>query len=189
MIERLRRIDWNVRAVSLDIARRLVTEYHYAHGASNTRTYLHGLFPRGAFWDEECQGVAWWIPPTKSAALATYPEDWQGVLCLSRLVIAPEVPRNAASFLLGRSMKLIDRKRWPCLVTYADEWQGHTGAIYKATNWLEMGLTNPEAAFIKDGRLIARKAGPHTRTRAEMEALGAELVGRFAKRKFVHRSS
>ena len=165
----------------------MVERYHYARGASNTATYLHGLFRRAAsFWDTDCLGVAWWIPPTKSAARATYPTDWRGVLALSRLVIAPDVPKNGCTFLLARSRNLIDRQRWPALVTYADEWQGHTGTIYRADNWRDVGRTAPEATFVKDGRMIARKAGPKTRTRAEMEALGAVMIGRFAKRKYVH---
>jgi hypothetical protein len=183
---KLRRQDWEVRPVALDIAQRLVQRYHYAKGGSNTATYRHGLFPKGSFWDTECMGVAWWIPPTKSAALATYSENWQGVLSLTRLVIVPSAPKNAASFLIGASMKMIDRDRWPCLVTYADEWQGHTGAIYRATNWDYMGLTAPEPTFVLDGRMVARKAGPTTRTRAEMEALGAHLIGSYSKHKFVH---
>ena len=183
---RLRCADWTVRTVELATARRLVEEHHYARGGSNTATFRHGLFPVTAMFEEECVGVAWWIPPTKSAALATYPQNWQGVLSLSRLVVAPGVPKNACTFMLSRSMKLIDRKRWPCLVTYADEWQGHTGGIYRAANWTAAGTTKPEATFQLNGVMIARKAGPKTRTRAEMEALGAVMIGRFAKAKFVH---
>lgn len=184
--ERLRAREWEVHPITLQVAARLVQENHYAKGASNTATYVHGLFHKDAFWEDDCAGVAWWIPPTKSAALATYPANWQGVLALSRLVIVPGIPKNACTFLLSRSMKRIDRKRWPCLVTYADEWQGHTGTIYKAANWHEVGRTSAEATFVKDGRMIARKAGPKTRTREEMERLGARMIGRFAKRKFVH---
>jgi len=183
---RLRAKDWEVHTVSLEIATRLVELYHYSGGGSNTAVYRHGLFHKGAFFDGQCEGVAWWMPPTKSAALATYPDNWQGVLSLSRLVVAPDVPKNGASFLLGASMRLIDRERWPCLVTYADEWQGHTGAIYKATNWTYVGDTNPEAVYVLDGRMRARKAGPTTRTKAEMLAMGCELVGRFSKHKFIH---
>lgn len=83
-------------------------------------------------------------------------------------------------------MRLIDRKRWPCLVTYADTWRGHTGAIYKATNWTEAGLTKPERTYVVGGRMVARKAGPNTRTHKEMLELGAVCVGSFAKHKFVH---
>lgn len=181
----LRKSDWEVRPVEIEIARRMVERFHYAKGASNTATYLHGLFRQGSFWSESCLGVAWWIPPTRSAAEATYPTNWQGVLSLSRLVIDPEVPKNACSFLLARSCRLIPTSLWPCLVTYADEWRGHTGAIYRAANWRYDGLTKPEAVFTIRGKMRARKAGGTTRTRAEMKALGAVCEGSFAKHKFV----
>lgn len=186
MNERLKKEDWTVRPVSPGIARRIIERFHYASGASNTYTYLHGLFKADAFFDEECAGVAWWIPPTKSAALATYPERWQGVLALSRLVIVPGVPSNACSFLISRSRKIIDRKKWPCLVTYADEWQEHTGSIYLADNWTFVGKTKPERGYSINGRMTARKAGPNTRTHTEMLALGALPLGKFAKLKFIN---
>ena len=182
-IVRLRRSEWEVRTVDLATAQALVRQHHYSGGGANTATYRHGLFRKE---DDQCLGVAWWIPPTKTAANATYPDDWRGVLALTRLAIAPEVPKNGASFLLGASMKMIDRIRWPCLVTYADEMQGHTGAIYRATNWEYCGMTAKEATWFKNGRMVARKAGPKTRTRDEMLALGCEMVGCFAKHKFRH---
>lgn len=178
--------EWEVRTVGMTRAAELVGDFHYSGGAANTATYRHGLFPAGSIFDAECLGVAWWIPPTRSAAHATFPSNWKGVLSLSRLAIDPSAPINAASFLMGRSMQLIDRKAWPCFVTYADTWRGHTGAIYLATNWTYAGLTKPERTYVKAGRLMARKAGPKTRTHAEMIALGAECVGSFAKHKFVH---
>jgi len=184
--ERLRKSNWEVRTVSLARCQELVRQHHYAKGGANTATYRHGLFRNGDLFDCQCAGIAWWIPPTKSAALATYPENWQGVLCLSRLVIAPSVLKNARSFLLAASMRLIDRSRWPCLVTYADEWQGHVGTIYRATNWTYAGLTKPEAVYTLNGRMTARKAGPKTRTKAEMIELGCVLQGRFAKHKYIH---
>lgn len=183
--DRLRKQDWEVRMVELYIMQKLVTKYHYARGGSNTATYRHGLFKK-ADPHQTCMGIAWWIPPTKSAALATYPKMWQGVLALSRLVVAPGVPKNACTFLLSRSMAMIDRKRWPCLVTYADEWQEHTGTIYRAANWTYVGKTKPEATFIQNGRMLARKAGPKTRTKQEMETLGASMIGKFSKHKFIH---
>lgn len=183
---RLKKEEWVVRTVELSTARRLVEAHHYSRGASNTATYRHGLFHVNATEERDCLGVAWWIPPTKSAALATYPDNWQGVLALSRLAIAPDVPRNACSFLIARSMRLIDRNRWPCFVSYADQWQKHTGAIYKAANWTEVGTTTPEPTYQLNGRMVARKAGPRTRTRKEMEEMGAVMIGRFAKTKFIH---
>lgn len=178
----LRKESWEVRSVDIATARKLVESEHYAAGASNTATFLHGLFRAG---ESQCLGVAWWIPPTKTAANASYPLNWKGVLALSRLAVCPEVPTNACTFLLSRSRKLIPATTWPCLVTYADMWRGHTGAIYKADNWIAMGKTKPERTYQIDGRMVARKAGPKTRTHAEMLALGAVMVGSFSKYKFV----
>lgn len=184
MDDRLRKSDYTVRTVPLTVAQATVEAHHYAGGGSNTATFRHGLFRVGV---RDCLGVAWWIPPTKPAARATWPADWTKVLALSRLVITPGVPKNAATFLLMRSVRMIRERAdpWRCLVTYADTWRGHTGHIYKAAGWEELGLTDPEEVWVDArGRMVARKAGPTTRTRAEMIALGYESKGRHPKWKF-----
>ena len=177
--------DYEVRAAPLSVAREMVEKYHYAKGGSNTAVYVHGLYLKGNLFD--CLGIAWWLPPTKSCAINTYPGgDWRKVLSLSRLVVSPEVPQNGASFLLGQSLKLIrSDRRFECLVTYADEMQGHTGAIYKATNWEYLGLTKPQDVW-KDsnGKMVARKAGPKTRTNQQMVELGYTKAGSFPKHKY-----
>jgi hypothetical protein len=177
---RLRKKDWLVCKTTIPEARALIVQHHYAAGASNTATALHGLYRLS---DHHLSGVAWWIPPTRSAAVAWNPSAPGEVLALSRLAIEPDVPKNAATFLLMNSVKLLD-SRWPYLVTYADTWRGHTGHIYRAAGWEYCGLTKPERTYIKDGRMISRKAGPKTRTHAEMLALGAECIGSFAKHRF-----
>lgn len=183
----LRKHDWTVAGCDQRIAEALVEEFHYARGTSNTATYLHGLYPADWHWYADCVGVAWWIPPTMHAARAWHPENPEGVLCLSRLVITPDVPKNACSFLLSKSVRLIDPSRWPVLVTYADDWQGHTGSIYLACGWEYCGKTKPEAVYTINGRMTARKAGGKTRTHGEMIALGAALQGRSAKHRFALR--
>jgi hypothetical protein len=184
-MDRLHKEDWEVRHVCHNFAKRFMAKYHYAGGGSNTAIYTHGLFRKGDIFDEQCQGVAWWLAPTRAAAEATYPENWQGVLSLSRLAIAPDVPANACTFLLARSRRMIDRKVWPCLVTYADEREGHTGAIYRADNWIYVGTTKATPGYRIGTKLTARKAGPKTRTHAEMMALGAVFLGNHPKHKFI----
>lgn len=184
--DRLRKKDWDVRPIDLLTARHLVNMYHYAQGATNTRVYTHGLFKKtDDFMESNCLGVAWWLPPTKNAAIATYPEgDWRNVLSLTRLVVAPDVPKNACSFMLANSIKLID-DRWKCLVTYADTWQGHKGTIYKATNWEYMGETKPSPVFQNEsGKMMGRKRGKKNYTKIEMSELGFNEVGKFLKHKF-----
>jgi hypothetical protein len=180
----LKKADYEVKTIPLAVCQQMVAKYHYAKSGSNTAVFRHGLFLKAL--PEMCLGIAWWIPPTKSAALANYPSNWKAVLVLSRLVVHPDVPQNAASFLIMQSVKLIRQdRRWEYLLTYADEWQKHSGAIYKATNWISLGKTKPEATWIdSDGRMVARKAGPHTRTKSEMLALGHNMIGRYSRHRF-----
>jgi hypothetical protein len=161
----------------------MIGREHYAGRGSNTATYRFGLYRRSDDW---CGGVSWWIPPTRSAAEASWDGDFREVLALHRLACRPDVPTNGSSFLIGASIRHIVRDgRYRCLITYADTNQGHEGGIYKATNWEYLGLTTPESTFVDDaGVMVSRKAGPKTRTHIEMTELGYKNIGSFARHKF-----
>ena len=187
---RLFKAQWRVHKSRIDLAQYFTRTWHYSAHGSNTAVLVCGLWQVNKWLDMDCYGITWWLPPTKSAGMATYPDDPQGVLSLSRCVCRPDAPSNAASFMLRHSMRFIDRGRWPVLVTYADEWQGHDGGIYKALHdagWIHEGWTKPEKTYLIRGRMISRKAGLKTRTHSEMLALGAECVGSFRRKKFVNR--
>lgn len=72
---------------------------------------------------------------------------------LSRLVVQSE-SRNAASFLVGNSLRMLEPK--PCaVVSYADMEQSHCGIVYQATNWLYTGATKShDKAYIVDGKRV-----------------------------------
>lgn len=175
--------DWELRTVELSDCAELVARCHYAGRGANTATFKHGLFLKE---DNHCYGIAWWIPPTRSCAEANFSGDWKKVLSLSRLAIEDEVPRNAESFLIGRSIRLIRQSgAWDCLLTWADSSQGHRGTIYRATNWEYLGTSKAEPSFTDAvGRLVSRKAGPVTRTREQMSELGYTRNAGSVKHRF-----
>ena len=183
------RSEWLVASIpfhneALDLIRRL----HYSKGGPNTSTYRHGLYANSGLLLGDPIGVALWIPPTRGAA-ETVSENWQGVLSLSRLCASPDAPKNAASFLLSASMRMIDRARWPVLLTYADTAQGHTGAIYKAANWECLGpVAAGDTRTDSEGRQCGRKRGQRTFTRGEMIQRGYEQNAQADKIKFIHRA-
>lgn len=183
----LRKREWRVASIpDHGTALRLIRAWHYSQGAPNTSTYRHGLY-RAEFELGDPYGVALWIPPTRSAAAHVAGDDWRGVIALSRLAIDPGMPTNAASFLLGRSMRLIDRARWPVLLTYADRRLGHTGAIYKATNWRCDGEVEAGDVWLNgQGKQTTRKHGGVTYTSAEMVARGWHRAPTGKKIRFVH---
>lgn len=189
MSARLRAKEWEVRGIpEHSEAVQLVELWHYSRSAPNTSTYRHGIYPVGD-WLAWPFGAAIWIPPTRAAA-QTVSDDPNAVLCLSRLVVAPDVPSNGASFLLGRSMRLIDRERWPVLLTYADTAQGHTGAIYKATNWECLGPSPAGDVWVDNrGTQRGRKRGGKNLSAADMREIGFVRAPSMPKIKFVHRAA
>lgn len=177
--------DWVIDRAELSVAQQLVRRFHYAASGSNTAAFVHGLFPVG-MWRNDCRGVAWWLPPTRTAAKSFAPENPGGVLALSRLVVIPDMPKNACTFLMRHSMRLIDRTRWPVFCSYACESQGHLGTIYLAALWRFVGWSKQQPLYMNGARHVSRKIGPKTRSHREMLDLGYQFAGKFRKRRFVH---
>lgn len=183
--ENLERADWFVERVPHGEAMAAIVTWHYSRSAPNTGQTF-GLYRVADRPLAPLLGAALWLPPTRRAAEAVAGEDWRGVLSLSRLVVAPEAPRNAATFLLASSMRMLDRDRWPVLLTYADTRHGHTGAIYKATGWELDAATCAGSYFVKDGRQVGRKRGKRNIPVAQLRAEGYAEI-RSEKLRFVHR--
>lgn len=72
---------------------------------------------------------------------------------LTRLVVQTKT-RNAASFLIGNSLRMLASQ--PCaVVSYADSEMGHAGIVYQATNWIYTGATvSHDKAYIVDGKRL-----------------------------------
>ena len=186
---RLHKADYVVEGMPFKMAVALVRNYHYAQGAANTAIYRHGLFHRDNAM--EPLGCALWMPPAIGTRDSLSEDGTKQVLTLSRLVIVPDMPTNAASFLLASSINLIRKdRRFDILVTYADEGQGHTGAIYRATNWEYVGVNTGGPIWLdSEGRMVANKTTGNGRTKAQMESLGYTNTGKTRKHKFVMRLS
>ena len=68
---------------------------------------------------------------------------------LSRVVVQSKT-KNAASYLIGNSLKMLERHC--AVISYADMEQNHCGIIYQATNWTYTGSTvSHDKAYIVDG--------------------------------------
>ena len=177
--------QWTVRSIPLPVAQQLVRKHHYAKGGANTGVFVHGLIRKDT---DEVHGVAWWLPPTRVACESVNRDNWRRVLSLTRMVITPGTPKNACSFLLSRSIKIIRRDgRFDTLVTWADEGEGHTGGVYRAANWTYLGANTGDERWVDPltGRHVAKKSAGKSRTVSEMLALGYVRAGKTRKHKYV----
>jgi hypothetical protein len=61
------------------------------------------------------------------------------VIELNRLCINDDECKNAASFLVGNALRMINGPK--IIISYADTSQNHVGYVYQATNWIYTGLS------------------------------------------------
>jgi len=110
-------------------------EKHYAHRLPSM-TYKFGVFINGV-----CEGVvAYGTPsssPLRKGVCGTERAD--KVLELNRLCINSTAPKNTASFLIGRTLRMLPKDA--IIVSYSDTSVGHVGYVYQATNWVYTGLS------------------------------------------------
>lgn len=64
---------------------------------------------------------------------------------LNRLVVNEGLPRGVLSFFVAQTFRYFVRPS--CLVSYADGNAGHHGYIYQATNWLYLGISEPQRIY------------------------------------------
>lgn len=129
--------DYPIRPVDYRTAMTIVIEKHYLHRQSPC-SHAYGLFD--PVTDEIVGIVIYGVPPSSTLLKGICgPEEAQNVYELNRLWVDDSVPKNGESYLIGNTIKLLDRE---IIVSYADTSQQHVGIVYQATNWLYTGLSS-----------------------------------------------
>lgn len=165
-----------LRTVSRDEVLALFERHHAYAGISRSTTYLFGV--------EEPQGIVAafaWQPPPPGSARSVCVEAPQGVLALSRMVAVPRSERalRHISKPLRRQMrKLIDRSRWPVLVTYSDEGLGHTGHVYKCSGW-QPTLRSQRSQFVDDAGVRRSSYANGRSGHAHLRSIGRATIQRW----------
>lgn len=87
-------------------------------------------------------GCVIYSAPPKEADKRYGGKTWE----LARVYLLDMVPRNAETWLIGQSIRYIQREHTDVrhLLSYADPSAGHTGVIYRAGNWRNDGRTDQE---------------------------------------------
>ncbi len=123
-----------------------VLQKHYSHRAP---IFWAGF---GLEIDGMIEGVCVYGQPSPQIQKHAFKDRDFRLFELSRLVIQTK-EKNAASFLIGNSLKLLPS---PCaVVSYADSQYGHYGIVYQATNWIYTGAAKShDRMYIVDGQNI-----------------------------------
>jgi len=147
---------YEVHAISAKEATDVVVKNHYLH-RRGPASYCYGLF--------DAQGslvgvITYGTPASPSLCKGVAgPDEKDHVIELTRLWIADITPKNAESFLIGNSLKLLPADK-DIIVSFAEIRAGHVGTVYQATNWLYTGLSDRHVEWQVDG-VESGKHGRH----------------------------
>jgi len=117
----------------------------------------------------ESKGIAFGVAIWSSPIAANRLKDGQRLLELRRLALAPECPKNTATWMLARMQEDI-AQRFPeviRLISYQDT-AVHLGTIYKAANWRLANLQEEEVKW-NGPRVRNQEQSTAPKARWEME--------------------
>ena len=136
----------------------------------------------GMWFDNLLVGTSVFALPPTQANVRYGGKTWE----LARLWISDEMPKNAESWMIAQSIRHIalNYTQVAYLLSYADPSAGHSGAIYRASNWTADGMTDdgrksPRCDYEWQGRVYSRRS--HV-----PEGVKPNLVPRVRKHRFFY---
>ncbi len=175
---------WEVQRIGKSEANIFVEKHHYAKSAGKLAHRYYGLFYKGD--PSTLHGVAIWNTPALGAAKYVNPNH-RAVLGLSRFCLRPDRPENSGSYLISKSIKMLNTNRWTTLLTFAEKALKHRGGLYRAANWDYFGLTDAQPYYTnKEGQFVSKKCGPKTFNHQQMLEKGYIYKGKFKRHRFIY---
>lgn len=137
-----------------DSVRKFLKKWHYSDYVNIQAKHTFCLFRPGRFGIPEMIGVCIYTRPAGPTAGQSYhPSAPDKVLELRRLCLIDATPKNAESYFVSRTLRWLKRNTdWEYVISYADTEQGHTGVIYRASNFKYLGQTGVGKRLEVDGK-------------------------------------
>jgi len=147
--------DFTVELVQRNAVVGFIEKHHYTHNINGVQSYYHfGLFRDGKFGLPEMIGAMLYAMPSMPSTAKKYnPINPTKCFELRRLVCIDDTPTNTESYFIGQTFKWLKQNTdIEVIVSFADAEYGHTGVIYRATNFEYLGTTSPGRKLIVDGK-------------------------------------
>ena len=169
--------DFTVELVQRNAVVSFIEKHHYSHNVNGIQSYYHfGLYRDGKFGLPEMIGAMMYAMPSMPHTSKKYnPINPDKCFELRRLVCIDDTPKNTESYFIGQTFKWLKKNTViEVIVSFADEEEGHTCLIYKATIFNYLGTTSPGRILMVDGKKY------HSRSlNQDKRPYGRELKRRF----------
>ena len=148
------KVGFVVNKINRETAKPFVEQHHYTHTLGKASLIC------GLFWGEYLLGV---ITFGQVSGRLLAQSIWEGgnqknTFEFLRMCVLDkcECPRT---FFISQAIKIL-RQEHPeikCLVSFADQTEGHTGIVYQAASWIYCGKTKKKYHYIKDGKRVNKR--------------------------------
>ena len=169
--------DFTVEEIPRKSIVKFIEKHHYSHNVNGVQSLYHyGLFTEGNFGLPKMIGAMMYAHPSMPATAKKYnPINPDKCLELRRLVCIDDTPKNTESYFIGKTLRWLKQNTdMEVIVSFADQHYGHTGVIYKATNFEHYGETSPGRILMVDGKEM------HSRSLNQLDRpYGRELNRRY----------
>lgn len=162
--------SYTIERIGYQMAMEVVVAKHYLHRKAPC-SFAFGMFDAVG----SLVGVVVYGVPASSTLLKGIcgPEEQHNVYELTRLWVDDSVPKNGESWLIGSTIKQLDRE---IVVSFADTSQNHQGVVYQATNFIYTGLS----AKFKDPKVRGLENQHHATYANGLS--NAEVIEKFGDR-------
>ena len=170
--------DFQIEEINYKTAKPFIEKWHYSNSVRGL--HIEHCFnltsPDGSFGLPRMIGAMIYGKPAMPDVSKKYCKDNPDiVLELNRLCCIDETPKNTESYFIGKTLRWLKQNTdIEVIVSFADQHYGHSGTIYKASNFDYLGETSAGQVLMVDGReMHSRSLNQHRRP------YGRELKRRY----------
>lgn len=164
--------NWTVKLVSRKDVAEFIETWHYSGSINGCiADFCYALY-------DDCgcmKGAMFYGRMAMANQYRRFCDKESDCIELRRLCCVDDTPKNAESFLIGRSLRDL-RKRWhgKIVVSYADKEYNHGGTIYKASNFEQLEDISGAKVIVCNGRQYHDKA-IRTKYKGELKPFAKRL--------------
>jgi len=133
-----------IKRIENKLAQNIIVKNHYLHRKAPCS------FAFGLFQNNKVVGVIMYGTPSSAPLRKGICgiEEKYNVIELTRLWINDKIGKNAESYLIGNTIKKIDKE---IIVSYSEIEQGHIGIVYQACSFFYTGLSAKRTNWTIEG--------------------------------------
>jgi len=129
-------IDYEVKLVTRKDISDFIEEHHYSKSINGCISdYCFGLYD-----GQKLVGAMFYGKMAMHNQYKKFAQNENEVIELRRLVCIDDTPKNTESYFISRTLKWLKKNTdIKIVVSYADSQMGHSGVVYKASNFRYLG--------------------------------------------------